>query len=48
MVVADAQTLFAIFVANRIDLWWRLRRAVFPNPEPGLPCEALAKRGTRN
>jgi hypothetical protein len=26
-VVAEAQTLFAIFVANRIGLWLRLRRA---------------------
>jgi hypothetical protein len=28
MVVADTQTFFAIFVANQIDLWLRLRRAV--------------------
>ena len=28
-VVAEAQNLFAIFVANRIGLWLRLRRAGF-------------------
>jgi hypothetical protein len=31
MVVADTQTFFAIFVANQIDLWLRLRRAVTSN-----------------
>jgi hypothetical protein len=28
MVAAEAQTFFAIFVANRIGLWLRLRRAM--------------------